>query len=117
MALAGGRMNESVSALRGYVMTPEEFAQRFERCCQYGDALLWPVLLASWVLASRTTGLFPGMLLVAALLWAKRRVDRVMNANATGRAYRYTTWKVLKFFLWAFLAAMVLVIKTRMDTL
>jgi hypothetical protein len=98
-------------------MAPEEFAQRFERFCQYGDALLWPVLLATWVLASRTTGLFPGMLLVAALLWGKRRVGRVMTANATGRAYRYTTWRLLKFFLWAFLAAMVLVLKARMDGL
>ena len=98
-------------------MAPEEFALRFERFCQYGDALLWPVLLAGWVLASRTTGLLPGMMLVAALLWGKRRVGRVMKANATGRAYRYTTWRVFKFCLWSLLAAMVLVLKTRMDGL
>jgi hypothetical protein len=98
-------------------MAPEEFAQRFERFCQYGDALLWPVLLATWVLASRTTGLFSGMLLVAALLWGKRRAGRVMTANVSGRAYRYTTWRVLKLFIWTFLAAMVLMLKTRMHGL
>jgi hypothetical protein len=98
-------------------MDPHEFARRFEKACQIGDALLWPALLAMPALAQRTTGLANGMLLVVALLWGKRRMRRAMLAGIGLLPYRYTTWRVLKFFVWMLLAALVLVLKVRMDAL
>ncbi|WP_169517182.1 hypothetical protein [Azohydromonas australica] len=81
----------------------------------YGDALLFPALLAIPALLHRTEGLMSGMALAIALLWAKRRVRRVTQAKAGIRLYRYGTWRFLKFCLWVTALGLALMLKAKLD--
>lgn len=94
---------------------PDKWGRAFENAAMYGDALLFPALLAIPALMHRTEGLMSGMALVVALLWGKRRVRRVMEAKAGIRLYRYGTWRFLKFFFWVMAIGLVLMLKAKMD--
>jgi hypothetical protein len=94
---------------------PDACGRFVEKFCMYGDALLFPALLALPTLLHRTEGLMSGMALVIALLWGKRRVRRVMEARAGIRLYRYGTWRFLKFFFWVMAIGLVLMLKANMD--
>jgi sorbitol-specific phosphotransferase system component IIC len=93
---------------------PDACGRFVEKFCMYGDALLFPALLALPTLLHRTEGLMSGMALVIALLWGKRRVRRVRQARAGMRLYRYGTWRLLSFFFWAMAAGLVLMLKAKM---